>query len=61
MAGTAGGPAVKGPVDSQDADSTPAQTIFAAVQSQLGLKLEAKKAPLDLLVIDNMEKTPAEN
>jgi uncharacterized protein (TIGR03435 family) len=60
-AGTAGGPVVKGPVDTQDADAAPAQTIFAAVQSQLGLKLEAKKAPLDLLVVDHMEKTPTEN
>jgi uncharacterized protein (TIGR03435 family) len=59
--GSAGGQTIKGPVDSQDADSAPAQTIFAAVQSQLGLKLEAKKAPLDLLVIDHMEKTPTEN
>jgi uncharacterized protein (TIGR03435 family) len=60
-AGTTGGAAGAGPVDSQNLDSTPAQTIFAAVQSQLGLKLEAKKAPLDLLVIDHMEKTPTEN
>jgi uncharacterized protein (TIGR03435 family) len=58
---TVGGPTVTGPADSQNADSAPAQTIFAAVQSQLGLKLEAKKAPLDLLVIDHMEKAPTEN
>jgi len=28
---------------------------------QLGLKMEARKAPLDLLVIDQMSKTPTEN
>jgi uncharacterized protein (TIGR03435 family) len=33
---------------------------FAAVQ-QLGLKLEPRKAPLDLIVIDHLEKTPTEN
>ncbi len=37
-----------------------APNLFAAVQS-LGLKLEAKKAPVDLLVIDHLEKTPTEN
>ena len=35
--------------------------IFEAVQSQLGLKLEPKKASLDTLVIDRMERKPAEN
>lgn len=60
-AATTGGAAGPGPVDSQNADSAPAETIFAAVQSQLGLKLEAKKAPLELLVIDHIEKTPSEN
>jgi uncharacterized protein (TIGR03435 family) len=28
---------------------------------QLGLKLEARKMPLDLLVIDHLEKLPTEN
>jgi uncharacterized protein (TIGR03435 family) len=36
-------------------------TIFAAVQEQLGLKLEQKKGPVDLLVIDRLEKVPTEN
>lgn len=39
----------------------PAPTILAAVQDQLGLKLEAKKAPVDIVVIDHMEKIPTEN
>jgi uncharacterized protein (TIGR03435 family) len=35
--------------------------IFGAVQSQLGLKLEPKREPMELLVIDHVERTPVEN
>lgn len=35
--------------------------IFNAIEDQLGLKLQAKKGPVDLLVIDHVEKTPTEN
>jgi uncharacterized protein (TIGR03435 family) len=38
-----------------------APTIFAAVQEQLGLKLEQKKGTVDLFVIDHVEKSPSEN
>jgi uncharacterized protein (TIGR03435 family) len=34
--------------------------IFEALQS-VGLKLEPKKGPLDVIVIDHIEKTPTEN
>jgi uncharacterized protein (TIGR03435 family) len=34
--------------------------LFTAFQQQLGLKLESKKAPVDVLVIDRVEK-PSEN
>jgi uncharacterized protein (TIGR03435 family) len=35
-------------------------SIFSAIQEQLGLKLESTKAPVDVLVIDHVEK-PSEN
>ena len=36
-------------------------TLAGAIQSELGLKLDAKKVPLDLLVIESIDKTPTEN
>jgi uncharacterized protein (TIGR03435 family) len=41
-------------------DPTGGQTVFASVE-KLGLKLDERKAPVVQLVIDHMEKTPAEN
>ncbi|MFZ0961971.1 MAG: TIGR03435 family protein, partial [Terriglobia bacterium] len=35
-------------------------TVFASVK-KLGLKLEPRKAPVEQLVIDHVEKTPTEN
>ncbi len=34
---------------------------MSALQDQLGLKLEAKKAPVEFLIIDHAEKVPTEN
>jgi uncharacterized protein (TIGR03435 family) len=30
--------------------------LFTAIQQQLGLKLESTKAPVDVIVIDHVEK-----
>jgi uncharacterized protein (TIGR03435 family) len=43
------------------AEAEPLLDIFGAVQAQLGLKLESKKGPVELIVIDHIEKTPTEN
>jgi uncharacterized protein (TIGR03435 family) len=36
-------------------------TLFGAIQSQLGLKLESRKRQVDVLVLDHAEKVPTEN
>jgi uncharacterized protein (TIGR03435 family) len=36
-------------------------TVFAALEKQLGLKLEPKKIVFDAFVIDHADKTPVEN
>ncbi len=41
--------------------ATDGPTIFTALQQQLGLKLESRKVPVEILVIDHVEKTPSEN
>ena len=38
-----------------------APDIFKAIEQQLGLKLESKKEPLPILVIDHVERVPSEN
>ncbi len=51
-----------------DSKATPAEaasdpgssSLFTAVQA-LGLKLDSRKAPMEILVVDRVEKTPTEN
>jgi len=43
-----------------DNASEPGSSILTSVQ-QLGLKLDARKTPLDMIVIDHLEKLPTEN
>jgi uncharacterized protein (TIGR03435 family) len=56
----AGAPLISGstPVPSEP---PPGPTIFEAIQDQLGLKLQATKAPVQVVVIDHIEKKPIEN
>ncbi len=39
----------------------PLSIIQMGLQEELGLKLESKKVPLDLLIVDHAEKVPTEN
>lgn len=56
-------PAIAGPEGgapvAAEPDSGP--TLMSAIQDQLGLKLQPKKATIDAVVIDHVEKTPTEN
>lgn len=50
-----------GPPDHMASDEDQPPSIFNALQEQLGLKLEAKRGSVELLVIEHVEKTPSEN
>jgi len=41
-------------------ESASGDSLFTAIQT-LGLKLDSRRAPLEVLVIDQMQKTPTEN
>jgi len=43
-----------------DSGATEGASIFTAIQEQLGLRLRAEKAPVEILVIDHVQK-PSEN
>jgi uncharacterized protein (TIGR03435 family) len=42
-------------------DRPVALTLYEAVSRQLGLKLATQKHPMQVVVIDHLERTPTEN
>ncbi len=50
-----------GAADSEAADPNGAVSLFDAVRRQLGLKLDAEKRPVPVLVIDQIEENPTPN
>jgi uncharacterized protein (TIGR03435 family) len=66
MARAAGGAPPGGGAASSDGkapegSSDPGQTLVQALQTNYGLKLEARKNPADIVVVDHAEKVPTEN
>jgi uncharacterized protein (TIGR03435 family) len=59
MEWTPDGPTALGVAEEKQADSF-GPTLFTALQEQLGLKLESKKGPVEMLVINRAER-PSEN
>jgi uncharacterized protein (TIGR03435 family) len=59
----AGMPPPPGSAPNDSARPTPSPdlygTIFVAMQQQLGLKLESARGPVDVLIIDSVEKPSA--
>ncbi len=59
-----GAPQPPGDASAAEAASEPAggPTVFVALEKQLGLRLEkAKDIPLDVIVVDHIDKVPTEN
>jgi uncharacterized protein (TIGR03435 family) len=52
-------PSGGGPAITPEVDAPP--DILGALQTQLGLKLEPKTVPVEMIVIDHAEKTPTED
>ena len=51
----------QGPPQPGEAPPDPVAILQSALPKQLGLKLESKKMPIEMLVIDHIEKVPTEN
>jgi len=59
-AGPAAAPPPAGQISPPLASDPPGPSLFTAIQEQLGLKLESAKGPVEVLVIDSVQK-PLEN
>jgi bla regulator protein blaR1 len=55
-----GMPPREGGADAPPPVDSPGPSIFTAVQDQLGLKLESQKGPVEILILDRIER-PSEN
>jgi len=42
-------------------DATDRPALFTAIREQLGFRLDARRMPTDVIVIDHVERTPTEN
>lgn len=49
------------PEDSKATSADAGPSLFTALQEQLGLRLQPKKLPVDVLVVDHVERVPTEN
>jgi len=47
--------------DDKAGPAEPGLTLFAALQDQLGLRLQTEKVPIDTVIVDHVEKAPTEN
>lgn len=45
----------------EDAADSSGPSLFTAMQEQLGLKLQSQKVPVEMVVIDHVDRVPAEN
>jgi uncharacterized protein (TIGR03435 family) len=54
-----GGGGIGSTGEAKSPDTRP--SIFTALQETLGLRLEARKVPVEILVVDRVERTPTEN
>lgn len=52
---------VAGAANSPNNPSDPGPDLITAVRDQLGLRMELKKGPIEILVIDHVERVPTEN
>jgi uncharacterized protein (TIGR03435 family) len=53
--------AAAGPPVASTPDPESGPTLMSAIQQQLGLRLESKKGPVEILNVESFEKSPTEN
>jgi len=59
--GGPGGPEGPGREGGRNSGPEPTMTLTQALQEKLGLKLETRKSPAEVLIVDHAEKAPVEN